>query len=181
MLPHGNWLLNPGGYDMKKIDGESDVVGGFLRSLRNLRPNSWTALAVFVVYTVASLQFASAQAVYGSIFGTVIDNTGAVIPNATVTITDVSKGTSVSTQSNATGDYRVDHLIPDTYTVTVNAPNFQNSAVPNVIVYADTAPKVDVQLQVGSTTTTVQVTNAPPVLQTDRADVSTVLNPRAVE
>ncbi len=166
---------------MKKIDGESDVVGGFLRSLRNLRPNSWTALAVFVVYTVASLQFASAQAVYGSIFGTVIDNTGAVIPNATVTITDVSKGTSVSTQSNATGDYRVDHLIPDTYTVTVNAPNFQNSAVPNVIVYADTAPKVDVQLQVGSTTTTVQVTNAPPVLQTDRADVSTVLNPRAVE
>jgi len=166
---------------MKKIDRRSEIVSGSLKSLRNRHLCSWAALAVFAVYAVASPQFASAQAVYGSIFGTVTDNTGAVIPNAKITITDVSKGTSVSTQSNTTGDYRVDHLIPDTYTVTVDAPNFQNSAVSNVIVYADTAPKVDVQLQVGSTTATVQVTTALPVLQTDRADVSTILNSRAVE
>jgi hypothetical protein len=122
-----------------------------------------------------------AQAVYGSVFGTVTDNTGAVVPGATVMITDVSKGTSVTTQTNGTGDYRIDHLIPDTYSVTVEAAGFQKTTVPAVIVYADTAPKADVKLQLGSTTTSVEVSGAPPLLQTDRADVSTVLNPRAVE
>ena len=64
------------------------------------------------------------QAVYGSIFGTITDNTGAVVPNATVTVTDVSKGTSVTTKSGGDGEYRVQHLIPDTYRVDVDAPGF---------------------------------------------------------
>ena len=126
-------------------------------------------------------QPASAQAVYGSVYGTITDSTGAVVPGAKITVTDVSKGTSVTTQTNGSGEYRVDHLIPDTYTVGAEAPNFQSSSAPNVIVYADTAPKVDLTLSVGSTGTTVQVTTSAPVLQTDRADVSTILNPRAVE
>jgi hypothetical protein len=124
---------------------------------------------------------ASAQAVYGSIFGTVTDNTGAVIPGATITVTDVSKATSVTAQANASGDYRVDHLIPDTYNVSGEATNFQKSTVNAVVVYADTAPKIDLTLQVASANTTVEVTSAPPVLQSDRADVATVLNSRAVE
>jgi hypothetical protein len=147
-------------------------------------PLAVRVLAWFVVIaavTLIKVDQASAQAVYGSVYGTITDNTGAVVPGATVTVTDVSKGTSVSTQSNATGDYRVDHLIPDSYNVSAAATNFQASTVPNVIVYADTAPKVDLALQIGSVSTTVQVSGAPPALQTDRADVSTVLNPRAVE
>lgn len=125
---------------------------------------------------------AHAQAVYGSVYGTVTDSTGAVVSGAKITVTDVDKGTNVSTQTNSSGEYRVDHLIPDTYSVKAEAPNFQASSTPNVVVYADTAPKVDMVLGVGSTSTTVQVTTtAAQVLQTDRADVSTILNPRAVE
>lgn len=124
---------------------------------------------------------ANAQAVYGSVFGTVTDASGAVVPGANITVTDVSKGTSVSAQTNSSGEYRVDHLIPDTYTVKAEAPNFQATTSPNVTVFADTAPKVDMTLNVGGTSTTVQVSTAAPVLQTDRADVSTILNPRAVE
>ena len=141
-------------------------------------------LPAFIFFLACALSLtpnALAQAVYGSVFGTVTDNTGAVVPGATVTVTDDSKGTSVTAQSNATGDYRVDHLIPDTYTVTVEASGFQKSSAPNVVVYADTAPKVNIQLQVGSAATTVQVTGAAPLLQTDRADVSTILNSRAVQ
>src|ERR1700760_3057769 len=48
-----------------------------------------------------------AQAVYGSIYGTVTDNTGAAVPNATVTITDTAKGTVVTVQSNDSGAYSV--------------------------------------------------------------------------
>jgi hypothetical protein len=134
-----------------------------------------------VLSALAGSPCASAQAVYGSVFGTVIDNTGAVVPGAKVTVTDVNKGTAVSAESNGTGDYRVDHLIPDTYSVTVEAPNFQTGTVSGVVVYADTAPKVNVTLQIGSSSTTIEVKGGVPLLQTDRADVSTILNTRAVE
>ena len=53
----------------------------------------------------------SGQAVYGSIFGTVTDNTGAVVPDATISVTDLSKNTTVTVQSDASGGYRVQHLI----------------------------------------------------------------------
>jgi len=160
---------------------DRERAGGLLRCLRPGSAVAIVALAVFAACVLVVPELASGQAVYGSVFGTVTDSTGAVVPNATVTVTDVAKGTSETAQTNESGEYRVDHLIPDTYSVTVEAANFQKSTVPGVIVYADTAPKVDVKLQVGSTTTTVQVTTAAPVLQTDRADVSTILNSRAVE
>ena len=124
---------------------------------------------------------ARAQAVYGSVFGTITDNTGAVVPNATITVTDVSKGTSVTTQTNGSGEYRVQHLIPDTYRVDAEANGFNKSSTDNVIVYADTAPKVDMQLSVGAVSNTVKVSAAAPLLETDRAEVSTILNARAVE
>ncbi len=123
---------------------------------------------------------AQAQEVYGSIYGTVTDPSGAVIPNADVTVTDIAKNTNFETHSDAVGDYRVDHLIPDTYKVTVSATNFSTATVPSVILYANTAPKVDVKLQAGAASSTVEVTAAAPLLETDRADVSTILNPRAV-
>ena len=123
---------------------------------------------------------ARAQAVYGSIFGTVADNTGAVVPNATVTVTDVAKGTTVTTQTSGDGQYRVQHLIPDTYRVDAEASGFTKVSADNVVVYADTSPKVDLSLQVGAAATTVTVSDAAPLLQTDRADVSTILNARAV-
>ncbi len=83
-------------------------------------------------------QTALAQAVYGSIIGTITDSTGAVVPNATVTVTDTAKGTSTTVQSDADGQYRAQHLIPDTYTVSVEAANFKTATTDGVVVYADT-------------------------------------------
>ncbi len=123
----------------------------------------------------------SAQAVYGSIFGTVTDTTGAVIPNANISVTDISKNTTVTSVANGSGEYQVQHLIPDVYRVVVTAPGFNQSTVQSVQVYADTQPKVDVQLAVGAVANTVQVTTAAPLLETARADVSTILNARALE
>ncbi len=122
-----------------------------------------------------------AQAVYGSIYGTITDRTGAVVPGATITVTDVAKGTSVSTETGASGDFRVQHLVPDTYRVDAEASGFIKSTAENVIVYADTAPKVDLQLAVAGASTSVTVSSGAPLLQTDRAEVSTILNSRAVE
>ncbi len=151
----------------------SDVTRKFLYNLQWI----FFLLLCLVIGTAS----ARAQAVYGSIFGTVTDNTGAVIPNATVTVTDISKGTAVSVQTNENGAYTVQHLIPDTYRVEAKAGGFQVSSVDNVIVYADTQPKVDLQLTVGSVSNTVTVSAAAPLLEADRADVSTILNSRAIE
>jgi Carboxypeptidase regulatory-like domain/TonB dependent receptor len=138
-------------------------------------------LAALLLWSFAGALPANAQAVYGSIFGTVTDNTGAVVPGAKVTVTDVSKDVAVSVQSNGSGSYTVQHLIPDTYRVDVEASGFSKSTADNIIVYADTSPKVDIQLSIGSVSNTVTVTTAAPLLETDRAEVSTILNARAIE
>jgi hypothetical protein len=135
----------------------------------------------FLLVTCGVFHSGHAQAVYGSIFGTVTDNGGAVVPNANVKITDVAKGTSTTVQTNGSGEYTVQHLIPDIYQVDVTAAGFAPGTVNNVVVYADTAPKADVKLVVGTASSTVTVTTAAPLLTTDRAEVSTILNERAVE
>ncbi|MGD0890725.1 MAG: TonB-dependent receptor [Terracidiphilus sp.] len=109
------------------------------------------------------------------------DKSGAVVPNVTITVTDISKGISVSVKSNESGLFRVQHLIPDTYRVQAESQGYSKTLVDNVVVYADTAPEVDIQLTVGAVSNTVTVTDEAPLLETDRAEVSTILDERAVE
>jgi hypothetical protein len=114
------------------------------------------------------------QAVYGSIFGTVTDATGAVIPNATITVTDEGKGTSVTLTSNGSGEFTAEHLIPDTYDVKVTAANFETYQTKGLQLFADTSLKVEASLKIGDAGQTVEVNaDAIPLLKTDRADVST--------
>ena len=125
---------------------------------------------------------AMAQSVYGSIYGTVTDTSGAAIPGATITVKDVSKGTVVTATSNASGDYSVPHLIPDVYDLSVTAKGFQRFDAKGISVLADTAPRIDPTLQVGGSATTITVNaGQEPELKTDRADVSTVFNQRQME
>jgi len=122
------------------------------------------------------------QAVYGNIFGTVTDTTGAVVPDATITVTDESKGTSITVKSNGTGDFTADHLIPDTYDVSVAAAGFEGFKQTGIHIFADTAVKVTPALKAGGASTTVQVNaNSIPELKTDRADVSTIFNTQDVQ
>jgi hypothetical protein len=134
----------------------------------------------FLVVTLASTS-AFAQAVYGSILGTATDPQGAAVPNAKVTVTNQRKGTSDQTTTNQDGNYSVTHLIPDVYTVRVEAPGFKAAETKDVTVSADTGSRVDLQLQVGGATETVEVTGEAPQLKTDRADVATTFNDRYVE
>ena len=119
------------------------------------------ATRVMMLLSVVSLltlpQAAFGQAVYGSIFGTVTDATGAIVPGATITVTDESKGTSVTVQSNGTGDFTVEHLIPDVYDVKVDANGFKGYEQKGVQLSADSAVKVVAALAVGGSTEVVEV------------------------
>ena len=124
---------------------------------------------------------AFAQAVYGSILGTVTDPQGAAVAGAKVTVIDQRKGTQDTTTTNADGNYSVTHLVPDTYTVRVENAGFKVSEQKDVIVQADAGARVDLQFQVGGTSETVEVTAEAPQLKTDRADVSYSFNEKYVE
>lgn len=138
-------------------------------------------LGVVLLWPLAGNLPACAQAVYGSVFGTVTDKSGAVVPNASITVTDVSKGTFVTVTTNETGAYRVQHLIPDTYRVQAEAPGYSKALVDSVVVYADTAPEVNLELAVGAVSNSVTVSGGSTLLGVDRAEVTTILDERAVE
>src|SRR5260370_32709333 len=95
------------------------------------------------------------QAVYGSIVGTVTDSTGAAVPNAKVSISDVGKGVNFSTTSNESGNYGQTHLIAGVYEVRVEAPGFQAYVQQNVRVEVDSVTHINAQLTLGSDGETV--------------------------
>ena len=139
------------------------------------------ALAFFACAILLLSTPASAQAIYGSIFGTVTDKSGAAVPDATITVTDEAKGTVVTVTSNASGDYSVPHLIPDVYDLKVTAKGFKNFETKGIQVMADTAPRIDPTMDVGGASETVQVNaDQEPQLKTDRADVATVFDTQQV-
>jgi hypothetical protein len=114
-----------------------------------------SVLALFVctsLLLIAPANAQNAQSVYGSIFGTVSDKTGGVIAGATVTATDESKGTVITVTSNGVGDYSVPHLVPDVYDLKVTATGFKAFETKGVKVQADTAPRIDPNLEVGGIT-----------------------------
>ncbi len=138
------------------------------------------ALITCVGFAV-SLPTALGQAIYGSVIGTVTDPSGAAVPNAKITVTDEQKGTKVQTTSNETGNYSVTHLIPDNYTVSVEAQGFKKVEQKSVHVSADMGSRVDLQLQLGSASESVEVTGEAPQLKTDRADVAVTFNEKYVQ
>jgi len=121
------------------------------------------------------------QAVYGSIIGTVTDPQGNAVAGAKVTVTSVTKSFTYETTTNESGNYSVTHLIPDTYKIHVESPGFKALDIPSVAVSADASANVDVQLQVGAVTQTIEVTGEIPQLQTDRADVDVQFSQKYVE
>jgi hypothetical protein len=148
--------------------------------IKNLR----TAFAVAIVAFASLLLVVSSSAqsaIYGTIIGTVTDKTGAAVPGATVTVTDVAKGTITSVKTNAAGDYTVPYLVPDVYNVKISFTGFTTYEAKSLEVLADTAPRLDVKLAVGVATTTVEVdAESRPELKTETADVSTVFNDQQV-
>ncbi len=122
-----------------------------------------------------------AQAVYGSIVGTVSDTSGAIVPGAKVTVTNVGQGVSFTTTTNESGYYEQTHLIPGNYEVKVELQGFQAFLQKGVSVAADVATQVNATLQVGAVTQEVTVTGAVPLLKTTKTDVASTFSERTVE
>src|SRR5262245_20707419 len=143
--------------------------------MRTVEKFSLLALCLF-----CCLAIAAGQAVYGSIFGSVTDQNGAVVPNATVTITNIGTNVSVTTKTNESVNYNQTRLIPGTYRIKVEAASFKSAVVDNLIVNVDRASESNIQLQTGQVTEQITVTADAIQLKTDRADVATTFEARQV-
>ncbi len=124
---------------------------------------------------------ALSQAVNATLLGTVTDPTGASVSGASVTVTQTATSTKYSAVTNESGNYTVPNLPPGIYSVTVEAKGFKKDTHQNIDVLINTATRVDFQLVTGSVSESVEVTTAPPLLQTDRGDISTKLEAHQLE
>src|SRR6266700_582041 len=124
---------------------------------------------------------AHAQILYGSLTGNVIDQTNAALPNAHVEALNVGTGVLRNAVTDTAGIYRFVELQAGTYRVTISATGFAPKAVESVLVEVNAVRRVDTQLTVGMVTQSVEVTTAPVLLQTDRADVHTNLDAQQIQ
>ena len=140
----------------------------------------WMVLSVALCLTLLPLAL-NAQAVNGTLLGTVADTTGATVSNAKVTTTNVATSTVYESVTNATGNYTIPNLPPGTYSVTVTAQGFKKETHQNIDVQINSSTRVDFDISPGSVSEEVMVTTAPPLLQTDRADISTKLDTQQLQ
>lgn len=108
----------------------------------------------------------AAQVDTGSILGTIKDQTGAVIPGAKVTLTNQGTRLAVATVSSGDGSYAFNPVKIGAYTVAVESAGFQKSSHAGITVSVQQSVVVDFTLVPGKVTETIEVTGAPPVLQT---------------
>lgn len=149
-------------------------TSGFHRNLRIATGGACSAFAVFVLLVIPSVLKAQ-TAGEGSITGTVTDSTGAAIPNANVTATNVATNISTIRTTTGSGTYVIAPLLPGTYTVTVAAKGFKTLKQDNLDVVALGELGFNPVLSLGEATETVVVTTAPPVLDTENATVGMVM------
>jgi outer membrane receptor protein involved in Fe transport len=116
-----------------------------------------------------------------SITGTITDASGAVVPNAKVTVTNNATNVTKTVTSNSAGTYVVTDLLPGTYTVTVEDAGFQTSVHNGVGVDVAHASTVDAVLQTGNAATTVQVTENAIALDTTQPDLNTTIENKVVQ
>ena len=142
----------------------------------NLRP-----ICVLLLAALLTAGIAFSQAVNGSLVGTVTDSSGSSVPNAKVTLTETNTGVSRSTTTNESGNYTFSDLPPGTYTVAAEQTGFKRAARAGVDVAVNSTGRVDLTLQPGQITETIEVTGAAPILQTERADTGRTMETKVVQ
>jgi hypothetical protein len=140
---------------------------------------SW--LAVIVMIGGATARTTSAQVLYGSIAGTLTDETGAMVPKATVTVTNMSTGLSRQATSDEAGYYSIPSLPEGTYDLTVNTSGFRPYVQKGINVSINNVTRVNAVVQVGTLSEQVTVEASTAVLQTAKADISVSLDTQSME
>src|SRR5258708_2218104 len=132
-------------------------------------------LVVLVALLFSFSAIVSAQTITASVTGTVSDSTGAVVPNATITATNGSTNLSYPATTNQSGVYNLLFLPAGQYNVTAEAKGFKKTVLGPFTLEVNQIARVDVALQVGEVTQTVEVKDFAPILQTESTQTGDAL------
>ncbi len=142
---------------------------GLNSSRRHSRLGIW--LLAFLIVAGLNVESANSQILYGGLVGNVTDESGAAIPGAQINITHDETGATRAGESNAAGGYSFSTLATGNYTIEVQSDGFRTHNETEVAVTANNVTRVDIGLQIGAVTETVEVVAGAARLQTDRAEV----------
>ncbi|HTV53762.1 MAG TPA: carboxypeptidase regulatory-like domain-containing protein, partial [Terriglobia bacterium] len=139
------------------------------RSRNQIRAAATVAIAAVGFLLAFAVSSARAQVYSASMTGRVTDPSGAVIPGAQVTATNVSNGFTYPATTNSAGVYTIENLPPSTYKLSVTAKGFETAVRPGIALVVSQHATVNMEMRVGATTQSVTVTAAAPLLQAQDA------------
>jgi hypothetical protein len=137
-------------------------------------------LSLWLLICSATIGLHGQGGAYGTILGTVTDNSGAVLAKASVDVTNAATGIIKHTETTSSGDYTVPYLQPGTYRVTVQASGFQKSTVDNVRLVVGQEARADVTMKPGAISESVQVEASAVALDTDSSAVAQLVSEKQV-
>jgi hypothetical protein len=152
----------------------------FLSSAQRLAADATTSLSwcgMVVILTFAS-SLTYAQTTFGSIVGTVTDASGAAVPQAQVTLTNIDTSAKRTTITGAAGLYEFPNVTPGSYRLEVQAQGFQRASRTPINLEVNATIKIDVALQVGEVTQNIEVTEETPLLQPETSSLGQVVENR---
>jgi hypothetical protein len=135
------------------------------------------ASSLLALLVVRPLQ---AQVLYGSVTGTVSDQSGAAVPKAHVTLTNRATGVARETDADENGHYLITDVSPGSYDLKATASGFKPLTQTNLTVMANTVTNADAGLQIGALSEQVTVEASTVTLQTEKTDLHTELTEKAI-
>jgi hypothetical protein len=139
------------------------------------------ACVIWVVLFLAGTLVAYGQQQMASLTGSIADPTGAAVPNATVTVSEASRGIKRVVTTDDRGNYVVPLLPPASeYSLTVEKPGFERVSRNNLVLQVAEVVEINLSLPIGNATETVTVTTAPPPLDTQTSAVGQVIAEKTI-
>src|SRR5206468_2404878 len=134
-------------------------------------PMKLSVISLFLIAAPLLAQFDTAE-----VLGTVRDNSGSVVSKAAIVLTNQGTGIVAKAATSEEGNYTFSTVKIGVYTVTAEAPGFSKAVAKDVTVNVNARQRVDLALQVGAVTETVEVTAAAAVLETDSSSRNQLVN-----
>ncbi|HKX28456.1 MAG TPA: TonB-dependent receptor [Blastocatellia bacterium] len=143
--------------------------------------SGWSRNALWIVLmTGLAIGVAEAQVLYGSLVGNVVDQNGAVVPNATVSIKNQGTGQVRETTTNAAGEYTIPNILPGVYDVKVTKQDFSTFSQTDLTVTANNVARVEVVMKIGNVADVISVAANATALQTESGTVKSELSGREI-
>ncbi len=136
---------------------------------------------LIVAFLISAASVALAQVDTGSLVGTVKDASGAVLPNVSVTATNMDTGIPAAVKTDLNGNYVITPLHIGRYSIAVEATGFRKEIRKDIVLDVQQSIKLDFTLQVGSVSETMEVSGAAPLLETESASLGDVVSAQQIE